>query len=606
MTNVGFASISIIPSFDGFQGKLERGVNPGLTNAGRRGGARFGDIAGRSAGARFGSVFKTAAKATLIGAAGAAALAVKFGSDAIGSASDLNESLNAVNVTYGKQARAVKRLGRQSAEALGLSNNEFNSLSVRFSAFTKTIAGSNGKKIVRTLDDLSTRASDFASVMNLEVNEAAELFQSGLAGESEPLRKFGIDLSAASVEAFAYANGIAETGSKLTEAQKVQARYGSIMEQTAKTQGDFKNTSGELANQQRILSARWEDGKAKLGKGLLPIMSDAADFLLDEGIPAFEDFSDWFTTHGIPAIKDLGKKLRPLADELLPAARDGFKGIRNFAEDALPFAEGIVKSFNDMPDWVKKVLIGGAAGGLAAKKLGLGGVGSKVAGGLLAKGGSPANPLYVFTVNGGADTPGGGKSKFGFLGALGASALIAGVAGGVTAGVSKALGPGNQGLLGAGSGGSGSVGGPTGNFFSGLNEDNGNGPAKATAKVKELNAALRLTQLHFFDTKKEAQNYTSFVNTRLPTEASIKILGWDEPIADAERLLALIGQIQRARTDNFIEGHSPDPPPPPPRGGNQRGVNINIGTVQAHDYKDFTTQIQRRSVQAASDGWGGN
>ena len=65
--------------------------------------------------------------------------------------------------------------------------------------------------------------------MNLDVNQAAELFQSGLAGETEPLRKFGIDLSAAAVEASAYANGIAKAGKPLTEQQKVQARYALLM-----------------------------------------------------------------------------------------------------------------------------------------------------------------------------------------------------------------------------------------------------------------------------------------------------------------------------------------------------------------------------------------
>jgi hypothetical protein len=37
------------------------------------------------------------------------------------------------------------------------------------------------------------------------------------------------------------------------------------------------------------LGDRGSGGRARLGKGLLLIMSDAAHFLLDKGIPAFED-----------------------------------------------------------------------------------------------------------------------------------------------------------------------------------------------------------------------------------------------------------------------------------------------------------------------------
>lgn len=180
---------------------------------------------------------------------------------------DLNESLNAVQVTYGKHAEGIKQLGKEAATGLGLSNAEFNSFAVSISAFAKQIAGDSGD-VVGTVKDLTGRVSDFASVMNLEVAEAARLFQSGLAGESEPLRKYGIDVSAATVKTFAYANGIAKTGEELTEAQKVQARYGSIMAQTAQVQGDFTNTSGELANATRIANAQMENSKAIIGQAL--------------------------------------------------------------------------------------------------------------------------------------------------------------------------------------------------------------------------------------------------------------------------------------------------------------------------------------------------
>jgi hypothetical protein len=120
------------------------------------------------------------------------------------------------------------------------------------------------------------------------------LFQSGLAGETEPLRRFGLDLSAATVEAYAYANGIGTVGTELTEAQKVQARYGLLMEQTNKTQGDFANTSDQLANSQRILQARMENARAELGTALLPAMTKFVELALDKGVPLFEKLIDLF------------------------------------------------------------------------------------------------------------------------------------------------------------------------------------------------------------------------------------------------------------------------------------------------------------------------
>lgn len=335
-------------------------------------------------------------------AAGASYAAFRLGKSALTQASDLNESLNAVTVTYGRQARAVKRLGREAAQSVGMSNTEFNGLAVQFAAFAKTV-GKGGKGTVRTLDDLTTRAADFASVMNLDVAEAAALFQSGLAGETEPLRRYGIDLSAAAVSAHAVAVGIADSASEMTEAEKVQARYSLLMRQTAQTQGDFANTSGDLANQQRILAARFDNAQAKLGRGLLPIATQVVQYLNREGIPAFLKFSDWFTEKGMPAIGEFSDEYLPKLKSLLGDVGDVIGPVASAARD-------LVDAFLDMPGWAKKALIGGGLAAGGAAKLGLigsrngaGGGGSGLMG-LATK----ARPLPVFVVNNVPGGPGSG------------------------------------------------------------------------------------------------------------------------------------------------------------------------------------------------------
>ena len=216
-----------------------------------------------------------------LGALGGAALS------AIKSASDLGESVNAVKVTFGQASAEILKLSDAAAESVGLSKKEFNTLAVRFSSFATKIAGKGGN-VAKTLEKLTGRAADFASVMNIDVSEAAAKFQSGLAGEAEPLKQFGIDLSDVSIKAFAAANNIGTLGKKgvtLTEAEKVLARYGALMEQTEKFSGDFKNTSDGLANSQRILQKKFENVKAEIGTGLLPVM--------EEVLPYLQEFADW-------------------------------------------------------------------------------------------------------------------------------------------------------------------------------------------------------------------------------------------------------------------------------------------------------------------------
>ncbi len=236
---------------------------------------------------------------------------------AVDIASDLSESVNAVNVAYGDAADAVLKLGEDSANTFGLSKRELNAYATQFSAFVGTIAGAGGD-VAGTLETLVGRGTDFASVFNTDVSEALSLFQSGLAGETEPLRKYGIDLSAAAVEAYALANGIGDGTGALTEAEKVQARYGALLEQTSKVQGDFANTSGELANQNRINAAEWDNIQAKIGGAFLPVAQQLATVLADDILPAISDMAEQYGPELGQAFTDLLPSLTELAVELLP------------------------------------------------------------------------------------------------------------------------------------------------------------------------------------------------------------------------------------------------------------------------------------------------
>ena len=202
-----------------------------------------------------------------IGAAGA------FLGKAVNSASNLSESVNAVNVAFGSSAKSILALGENAASSLGLSKTEFNEAAVAFSAFAERIVGKGGDT-TKFIQELTTRAADFASVYNLKggVAEALERFRSGLAGQTEPLAKFGVNLLDSEVKAYAVANSIGQVGKELTATEKVQARFGLLMQETAKTQGDFANTSDGLANGMRRLQAQVADTQAEIGTQLLPVL----------------------------------------------------------------------------------------------------------------------------------------------------------------------------------------------------------------------------------------------------------------------------------------------------------------------------------------------
>lgn len=332
--SVGTAYVSIIPSTKGFAKSIEREVKSEST--GRDMGKKAGRGYTKGFGASMGGL-KTLIAGAGLAAAGAAAVA--FAKSTVTAASDANEAANAVNVTYGKAAKGVAKLAKQSARAMGLSGTEFSALAVRFSSFTDTVAGPGGDS-VKVLDKLTTRAADFASVMNIDVAQAAEVFQSGLSGETEPLKRYGIDLSDAAVQAYALSKGIKQGNEKLTEAQKIQARYGLLMEKTQKTQGDFKNTSTGMANAQRILNAEWTNSKAKLGTALLPSLGMATSklsaivpVLTTALVPAFQQLGKWATevitklVQNLPKVKESIKSMADKVRENWPTIKEVVGGV---------------------------------------------------------------------------------------------------------------------------------------------------------------------------------------------------------------------------------------------------------------------------------------
>jgi len=185
-------------------------------------------------------------------------------------ASDLQESLTKTDVIFKNSGNGVKKWSQTSARAMGLSRSEALEGAANFGNMFNTI-GLGTKESAKMSKSMTQLAADMGSLNNEDPSEMLDRLRSGLAGEAEPLRRFGVLLSEAEVKAFAYRNGIAKVGVELTEAQKVQARYGLILEQTKTAQGDFARTADGAANQQRILMARLKDTAATIGETLLPV-----------------------------------------------------------------------------------------------------------------------------------------------------------------------------------------------------------------------------------------------------------------------------------------------------------------------------------------------
>jgi hypothetical protein len=222
-----------------------------------------------------------------------------FMSDSSKAASDLNESVNAVQQIFGKSADDILKWGKSNATAFGLSQRAFNELATPLGAGLKN-AGLSMQDTTKWTVDLTKRAADMASVFNTDVGDALEAIQSGLRGEADPLERYGVGLSAAKVEAEALSETHKKSAKSLTDQELMTARLNLIMRQTNATAGDFANTSDDVANAQRIAAAKTEELQARIGQKLQPAVllvtkakMKLAEVIADKVVPMFEKVADW-------------------------------------------------------------------------------------------------------------------------------------------------------------------------------------------------------------------------------------------------------------------------------------------------------------------------
>ncbi len=229
--------------------------------------------------------------------AAATAMALKFTKDAIGAASDMQETISKIGVIFGDSAKEIDKFASTAAKNLGQSKQQALDAAANFAIFGKA-AGLSGQAVVDFSVDFVALASDLASFNNTTPEDAINAIGAALRGEAEPLRRYGVLLNDATLKAAALELGIYNGSGALTAQQKVLAAQQVILEQTNLAQGDFARTSDGLANSQRQIAASVEDAKAQLGEALLPVMLQISEFVEETLVPNFTSFIAGLTGRG--------------------------------------------------------------------------------------------------------------------------------------------------------------------------------------------------------------------------------------------------------------------------------------------------------------------
>ena len=181
------------------------------------------------------------------------------------------ETVNLFNVSMGKGLEGLNQYYEQAIafqekleEKLGVNIEESMRYQALFNSMTKSM-GLSANYAYTLSENMTKLGYDLASLYNIDTESAMTKLRAGLAGQTEPLRELGLDITEQSLKPIAQELGITESIRNMSQAEKSVLRYIAVLRQAQIAQGDFANTMDSPANQLRIFNAQVTAFKRNMG-----------------------------------------------------------------------------------------------------------------------------------------------------------------------------------------------------------------------------------------------------------------------------------------------------------------------------------------------------
>ena len=270
------------------------------------------------------------------------------------------EALNLADITLGKNAEGAKAYAEQVERLAGINQVEWLSnlgtLNQMFTGF-----GVGADKAAHMSQQLTQLAYDIQSAYNAaDLTEVMRRLQSGITGEVEGMRRYGVDLTNASMQEYLHARGIETKVSALSQAQKAMVRYNMIMESTSNIQGDLARTIATPANALRILSNQVSIAARYFGQ-LVSVIATAVIPIMQAVVKAIAFAAQALAAlfgYTLPSISGGGEVASGF-----DSVADSIGGVGGAASDAKKEMKGLLASFDEINVIQQETSSGGGGGG---------------------------------------------------------------------------------------------------------------------------------------------------------------------------------------------------------------------------------------------------
>lgn len=266
--------------------------------------------------------------------------------DAIDISSSLTEVENVVRQTFGQYESLINNFAKTSIEKFGMSELSAKQFASRFQAMGTALDIPQGQMAKMSIR-LTELAGDMASFYDVSQEDIAKSLQSVFSGTTAPMRRYGIDLTQATLKEWALKQGLDANISSMTQAQKAMLRYQYVLAHTTNITGDFARTADTWHNQITMLKENFKALGAVVGGGLINAFKPFIK-VLNSVLQKVISFAEMVTNalgsiFGWKYEASKGAGISGLADDI-GSASDGMDDLSNAAGSAGKNTGGIAKN----------------------------------------------------------------------------------------------------------------------------------------------------------------------------------------------------------------------------------------------------------------------
>lgn len=248
-------------------------------------------------------------------------------------ASDLNENLNKTEVVFDEMSDDVIAWSKTTLDSFGIAQSSALDMAAYFGDMA-TSMGLTTEQASMMGKELVGRAGDLASFKNVSLDVAQTGLGAIFTGQAASLRRFGIVMTEANLEAYALAKGFEKQYKDMSQAEQVLLRYQFVMDATKNSAGDFANTSDGAANSIRVAKESLKEAAATLGEEVIPLVLPLVQNITElvQGVNALDE--------GTKNMIVTGLAITAVASPILTIGGTIIKGIGWIAGVGLPALTG--------------------------------------------------------------------------------------------------------------------------------------------------------------------------------------------------------------------------------------------------------------------------